>query len=233
MQSFSNVIKGNNVINQGNKEVITICFNNRQEEKCSIVNEDILLDSPILEKAYLEADEILQKARSESEKILKDSYEKGYKDGLKKGIDEGHIEINKLKKDGMKKIEDLYGKAVDEYNKYLKSKEKVIRELIIKIVRKVLNKELEFSDSLNGLVIDEISEEQSSKIIIRCSERYCSSLKSKIEEWKRDTGRSTDIFVIEDITLGKNVVVLIKDQGKTILDIDTAISNIEQIILGN
>lgn len=239
MQSLSNVIKKTNVINLGNKEVITLYFNNAVEEEIRPESETET-DNSVYENALKEAEKIIENSKIEAEKVYKETYEKahkaafekGYREGFKKGAEDAASETEKRNKTAMDKIEALYDKAVSEYNKYLSEKENEIKKLIGKIAKNVLKRELEFSDSLNEVIIDALNQEQGSKVIVRCNEKYCNSLRNRVDNWKRETGSNLDVFIIEDITIKDKSVVLIKDEGRSILDMDKVIENIGKIILG-
>lgn len=231
MQSLSNVIKRTNVVNLGNKEVITLCFNNITEDKAESNLETLSGDSA-LEDAYKAADKIIKKSKVEAERAYTGAYEKGYREGFKKGAEDAALETENRNKTSVDKIETLYNKAVSDYNKYLKEKENDIKKLIGEIAKKVLKRELEFSDSINEIIIEALIQEQGSKVIVRCNERYCNSLRNKVDNWKRETGNNLDVFIIDDITLKENSVILVKEEGRAILDIDKAIDSIGKIILG-
>jgi flagellar assembly protein FliH len=132
----------------------------------------------------------------------------------------------------MDKIEALYNKAVSDYNKYLKEKENSVKKLIAETAKKVLKRELDFTDSINDIIIEALNQEQGRKVIVRCNEKYCNSLRNSVDNWKRETGSNLDVFIIEDITINENSVILVKEEGRAILDIDKAIENIGKIILG-
>lgn len=231
MQSLSNVIKKTNVIDLGNKEVITLCINKIIEEKLQpeIVPEE---NTSVLDNAMMEAEKIIENSRKEAEKAYNEAYENGYREGFKKGAQDVTAEAEKRNKAAMDKIEQLYSKAVSEYNNYLRKKENEIKLLISNTVKNILKREMEFSDSLNEIIVDALNQEQGSKVIIRCSEKYCTSLRNRIDIWKRETGNNIDVFVIEDVTMKDNSAVLIKDEGRAVLDLNDAIDNIEKVILG-
>lgn len=180
----------------------------------------------------MEAERIIENSKIEAENAYKAAYEKGYREGFKKGAEDAALEAEKRNKTAMDKIEALYDKAVSEYNKYLSEKEKEIKKLIGKIAKNVLKRELEFSDSLNEVIIDALNHEQGSKVIVRCNEKYCNSLRNRVDNWKRETGSNLDVFIIDDIAISDNSAVLIKDEGRAILDMDRVIENVGKIILG-
>lgn len=231
MQSLSSVIKKTNVVNLGNKEVITLCFNNVIEEE---IQPELEADNDksVMEDAIREAERIIEDSKKQAENAYKEAYEKGYREGCKKGSEDAALETEKRNKTAMDKIEALYDKAVSDYNKYLSEKENEIKKLIGKIAKNVLKRELEFSDSLNEVIIDALNKEQGSKVIVRCNEKYCDSIRNRVDNWKRETGSNLDVFIIEDITIKDKSVVLIKDEGRSILDMDKVIENIGKIILG-
>jgi len=236
MQSLSNVIKKTNVVNLGNKEVITLYFNNVIEEK---VQPEVLEDendntnyNSVMEDALREAERIIENSKLDAENAYKAAYEKGYREGFKKGAEDVVSEAEKRNKTAMDKIEAIYGKAVSEYNKYLSEKENEIKKLVRKIAKNVLKRELEFSDSFNEIIIDALNQEQGSKIIVRCNEKYCNSVRNRVENWKRETGSNLDVFIIDDITISDKSIILVKDEGRSILDMDKVIENVGKIILG-
>ncbi|MFA6940973.1 MAG: hypothetical protein WCQ54_08345 [Clostridiaceae bacterium] len=231
MQSLSNVIKKTNIVNLGNKEVITLYLNNVIEKEIQSKLEPET-DNSVYQNALKEAEKIIENSKLDSKKAYKAAFEKGYKEGFKKGAEDAAIEAEKRNKTAMDKIEDLYNKAVSEYNKYLSEKENEIKKLITKIVKNVLKRELGFSDSLNEVIIDALNQEQGSKVIVRCNEKYCNSLRNRIDNWKRETGSNLDVFIIDDITINDNSAVLVKDEGRAILDMDRVMDNVGKIILG-
>jgi flagellar assembly protein FliH len=231
MQSLSNVIKRTNVIDFGNKDVITLYRSNVIEETAE---PDIVTEAQdsALEDTYKAAEEIIEKSKIEAERAYKKAYEKGYKEGCKKGTEDAAIEAKKHNEAAMDKIEALYNKAVSDYNKYLKEKENSVKKLIAETAKKVLKRELDFTDSINDIIIEALNQEQGRKVIVRCNEKYCNSLRNSVDNWKRETGSNLDVFIIEDITINENSVILVKEEGRAILDIDKAIENIGKIILG-
>lgn len=194
----------------------------------------------MIENAHREAEDIISNAKCKVDEIIyqakEDGFNKGYEEGHSIGYREGY---DTAYDEGVKKGEGIIEnanfilyQAKEEYDKFLKSKEMDIREIIVSAVENMLKKEFESKDALNELLFNILSEERNAKmIIIRVSPNYLEEIEAKIEEFKQSIGIRGEIVVLQDNYLEYGTLVVDKDDGKTTFTIEKSIEKLREILM--
>lgn len=243
MQSSYRVIKSDNVKNQGDfkidtsyKAKISSGANAIIEAQKENFESYESLAKTIIDNARDRAEDIISNAYNEVQKIQEDAYreayreggEKGYKNAYDKTITEAQKEANEIKNQASQ----IYIKARQEYEKYLENKQDEILDLVIYIARKVLKKELDNKASVVNIVKETLSQYKDAKFfIIKSNKLYIETIKEQIEHWKTHSVFKGDIFYIEEETLNKGKVIIEKDNGKLVLDVEVALEKIKEIFM--
>ena len=190
-----------------------------EEEKPKKVEIDI---ESIIEDAKVRADEILQTAVQEKEKILKDAYDdgmeimesskregydKGFSDGYNDGTKEAEkiiIEANKIKKDAVKKYKD-----------YHLDSEEVLISLVLEVCEKILNDTVEEKKSYVFSLVKKSLEKitQTETLKIRVSEHDYINLISMKNQILPLLDRVDDVQIVQDPSIAKGAVFLETDKG--------------------
>ncbi|WP_055668117.1 FliH/SctL family protein [Desnuesiella massiliensis] len=255
MQSFYSVIKNSRVETQGKKLVDTSYFTNKLSEvQLEDINEEVSekmienyenLAKSILENARKQSDEISSKAIEDAHRLEKEAYEKGYSEGVTSGYSQGHDQGYKEAYDAniekaLKEAEDIVNNAKsillsaqDQYVKYFEEKKEELIQLSLTIAGHILKRELEKDSSLDNIIFEALGESRSaSSCVIRCKGKYVSHLKSQLEAWKERLAMKAEVFVVEDNILEDGNVVIEKNNGSVVVDIDDSLDKIRKEILG-
>ncbi len=247
MQSSYNVIKNNSIKNTGNREIVTmdeagaIKAESEALAKSHIESYESLAKSilenarrkkeQILIKAYEEAKNIEEDALIRAEQLKNEAFELGHSEGYSVAYDET---MKQAKLEGeaiVASAMNLLESAKAEYEAYLQSKEKDIKDLVLTIANTVLRKEIEAEDSINSMIYEALEASKRSKnFIIRCNSRHTSELKKQSKDWKAKLGFTGDIFIVEDNSLEAGNAVIDKGNGKVIVGIDYALQRLEEIL---
>lgn len=255
MPSLYRVIKNNSVAEKHGKIIETNCEDIRESavnegnvrtfmESYESLSKSILENArresrDILFKAYEEADNAVRNADRKADAAYKEAYNKGYTEGKENGYKDAYEEAYKKNIDAansevqsmIKNAENILFQAHKRYDEYLTSKENEIRNLIIEICKSVLKREVKQTDGLNTMVLNAISEIKGSKsLIIRCHPNRLASINNEVDEWKKQLVFNGDLFVLEDISVGEDNVVIEKENGKIVTGIDVAFNTIKDIV---
>lgn len=238
------VIKADSAIKQGEKLIKTderTVQIKAASENSSFTDEILLnyenLAETIILKAKKESENIISKALSEAHIIEQQAYEKGYHQGQQNGYEDGYkesyeVNIEKAKIEAAQINDEamhLLNSAKEVYEEYLKSKEKEVIELSVKMAECILREKLERDQGLNKLIFEAIDISKKSKsYIIKCHPIHIDSVKEKVETWKHMLALNADIFVIEDLTAEPGNVVIEKENGKIQLGMDISMEKLKE-----
>lgn len=251
MQSFYSVIKNSRVETQGKKLVDTSYFTNKLSEvQLEDINEEVSekmienyenLAKSILENARKQSDEISAKAIEDAHKLEKEAYEKGYSEGVTSGYDQGYKEAydTNIEK-ALKEAEDIVNNAKTillsakiQYEKYFEEKKEELIQLSLTMAGHILKRELEKHSSLDNIIFEALGESRNaSSCVIRCKGKHVSHLKSQLEAWRERLAMKAEVFVVEDKMLEDGNVVIEKNNGSVVVDIDDSLDKIRKEILG-
>jgi flagellar assembly protein FliH len=252
MQSLYNVIKGNNVVAQGEKEIRTeflfprvIKNNNTSYEANEIDSSENraremeayeALVKTMVANARRQSEEILSKAFEEAQRLEKEAYEKAYAEGQENGYTDAYNEmIPQAAAEAEAIIENakaLLLEAKLQYETYLEDKKDEILKLSVSIAEHILKRELKSKDGLNELIYETIKESRNSDtFIIRVGKLYVDEIKVNIEKWKESLGLKADIFIVPDESINEGNAVIEKNNGKIEVGIDTGLKSIKDELL--
>lgn len=251
MPSCYNVIKKVNLENNGKKLIDTdiskIVLEKEDDviengEVQSVSQEELkaqyeYLAKTILDKARNESEEIIKEAEERSQSILEEAcqngYNKGYEAGYKESYEKHMKRVQEEKEVIINNANNLLFNAKEEYFKYLEEKKKEIIDLSIFMAEKILKvkaQEEKFLDPMIEEVLNKFS--KATTFIIKCHGNYESHLKENINQWKNSYALNSNIFVVKDDSLELGNAVIERENGKTIVGIDEGFSNIKKELLG-
>jgi len=250
MQSLYNVIKNDAVVKQGSKQIVTE-FNIEMGIKETTVqntNPGISLENyenlakNMLENARRQSEQIKFKAYEEAQRIQEEAaskgYENGYENGYREGQEQGYRDIVESATQQASEIvntaDNLIKSAREEYERYLENKKEDIKEMIMYIAEKIMQKEMAQVNVLDELIFNAISSEKNAKLfIIKTNSIYCEQIRNQVKIWKEQLAFSGDIFVVEDNSVQPGDAIIEKNNGKIVVGIGTGLEKIREVLEGN
>lgn len=254
MQSSFNVIKNNNVLKQGNKEIVTLFDNiNEREAKEKDARSNIEsyenLAKTMIENARRQSEQILSNAYNEVQNIEqnaldkialmeKEAFNKAYNEGKEKGYQDAYestiVKTAEECENIRRNIDEMLRGAQKEYNKYLVDKKDELNRLIVSIAESVLKREVKDKDAINGMIFDVIEASKDAKsFLIKTKSKYVEELKIQTISWKDQLAFKGDIFVIADEAIEEGSALIDKGNGKVEVSIDLALAKVKEILEGN
>lgn len=254
MQSLYNVIKNDAVLKQGSKEIVTE-FNiamDVKEEPVKPANVGISLENyenlakNMIENARRQSEQIKINAYEEAQRLQQEAATKGYEQGYHQGYEKGYAEgqeqgyretiesAAQQAEEMINNADNLLRSAREEYERYLEKKKEDIKEVIMQIAEKLLQKEVAQVDVLDELIFNSISSEKNAKLfVIKTNAMYCEQIRSQANMWKDQLAFSGDIFVVEDNSVQPGDAVIEKNNGKIVVGIGTGLEKIREVLEGN
>lgn len=208
---------------------------NNIKEECykDVVNE-------ILESAKKEKEKIIMHAMERASKLEREGYEKGYKQGVYNGIEDAKKKAKEeiipkaisISEEIVQNAEEILKKATEDYNNYLKSKEKEIKKLSFTIAERILNKKINEDEFFISMIENALEEAKGEKtILIKCNEVNIPIVEENIERWKLTLGIKEGIFSIKD-NLPEGEVIIEKETGIIKTGIETGLEKLKEELLG-
>jgi flagellar assembly protein FliH len=245
MQSSFKIIKSKEIDECSDKCIVTSYAKNIREIKDTPVRMSeeqgkILLDNyetlayNIIANAQRKAEKIISNSYDEATQIQIDAIKTGKKQGYDAAYTEGY-EKNVAKANAEVKIiqnnsDQMLLQTGQLYEDYFKLKEVEIKETILNIVENILQKETIKADALDKPIFEALTQIKNTKTyVIKVNGIHVESIKQKIEEFKVSLPFKGDIFVIEDKALAKDIAVISRDSGKTVISIDAALEKLREL----
>jgi flagellar assembly protein FliH len=253
MQSLYNVIKVNNVIPLGRKEIQTEFImpqriraahepirNDAANEICADyeslkakIESYEALARKMIENARRESEGLISKAYEEARKIEKDAYHKGYNEGTEAGYREAY---EQTLPQSITEAEAIINNANSvlfdaklQYETYMENRKDEILNLAIAMSEQILKRELKSKDGLNELVYEAVKASRNAEtFIIRTSKQYIEEIKEKLQNWKESLGLKGEVFVVGDDSITEGNAIIEKNNGKIEVGIDAGLNNIRQ-----
>jgi len=256
MQSLFKVIKNNSINENGIRAINT----NYEEEKLECIstsgfgNPNITssyenLASSILENARRQSDDIISNTYIRAERIEKDAYQKGFSEGEKQAYSESYnrsYEENVIKaqqeaevimtsaQELSKVADEILLNSKKEYQTFMEEKKKDIKNLVLEIVKSILQREVMAEDSINSMVINALEQVKTVKTyVIKCNKLHIEELKVAVEQWKKQLTYKCEVFIIEDKTVEPGNAVVEKDNGHLEVGIDIGFTKVKEILEEN
>ena len=247
MQSSYNIIKHTNIVNQGNKEIVTNIDSIRNRDntekdlnRAEIMELEEAFASETIQKAQAESEYILRSAREKAAAMEVEAHEKGYSEGFEEGSSKGYTDAyeNTVKvaeqeaAEIVRKANELLFQAKLEYESYLEDKAKEITLLSINMAENVLKKELAEADGLNAIVMEVLKDSRNAKaFIIRANAQHAEEIKSNIDKWRENLGLKAEFFIVADENLGPYYAIIEKNNGSVEIGLAAGIEGIKQGLL--
>lgn len=252
MQSSYNLIKENRVLSGETKKIKTEYISKKLEEISDETNESITIEEAqkyissyekigqgIIEEAKRKREQYMLESIERANELEKDAYEKGYKQGLLNGHEDGkkaafekHIpEAKKEAEEIIKNATKSLKFASEDYNKYLEEKKKDILNLVLEVSRKVLNREILEKPSINSLIEQALYLSKGAEnVIVKCNSIHISELKSNIEIWKPSYNIVGEIFLLPDDNMKPGNAIIEKDSGIIEVGIEIGMEKIKNAL---
>ncbi|HZJ77160.1 MAG TPA: FliH/SctL family protein [Oscillospiraceae bacterium] len=224
----------NNVDNEGKGQLYTQAV----EDPQTIIDEAKLRADAIIKAAELESDEIINKteieqqaitseAYTESNKVLENAREKGYKQGLSEGKEAGLKTVDNL----IEEIKQIKQNVLFEKKVVAKKLEEEIIELVISCIKKVTNHELEKDHELLLNLIENGIERctYTDTLIIRVSENNYETVNPFKNKIYIMTEGIDNIEIKKDPALEDGSIIIETISGTVDAGIQTQIAQIEQM----
>lgn len=250
----SNVIKNTKIKSNERKEIVTEGYAKVNDQSLEDIKGIIEENSSENYKAITEfASGIVKNAKKEAEKIRERSIldaqeieakarEEGYKAGEKEGYDKaynetvtkGKIEVENFKSLAEQNASTMMANAKYNYEKYVVDNREDIKKLALSIAENILKREVKNEDGINDMIYSAVELSKNSElIIIKCNKNHVDSLKSAVENWKRELPTLKQIFIIEDNFLEDGSSIIEKNNGKIKVDINIGLDKIKSEILSS
>lgn len=262
MQSLFNVIKNSSINNNGMRAIETSYIEEKLETsesleqdsvndaiKASIIANYENLANSIVENARRQSDEILSNTYIRAERIEKDAYKKAYEEGEKQAYSDSYnraYEENVIKaqeeaeviingaQEVAKFADSILLNTNKEYEAYLEEKKTEVKDLILEIVKGILQREVKAEDSINKMVINALDQVKTVKTyVIKCNNLHVKELKAAVEVWQKQLTYKCEVFVIEDGSMEPGNAVVEKDNGHLEVGIDIGFTRVKEILEEN
>lgn len=194
----------------------------------------------ILAQAESDKQRILDDAKKLSLDIEKSAYEEGYSQGLKNGHEDGYkdayekavIDANLEFEDKIKEATDLLLSSKTFVSDLAISKKNEIIGLSIAIAEKVLARELESKDSLEGIFDKTLLEIKDKKsLVIKVNPLYKESIEKKISDLRDELSLTDDIHVMALSSIEKGNVLIESENSTISVGLDVALESIKTELL--
>lgn len=228
------------------KKVISIKLFNNPGKIVDVydLKEENSIPSELVEEARLEAEQIRQQVKNETDDLYAElrrsresweqekgilvsaANEEGYKAGWEEGQRQGYLEYQGLLKDAQKIIQ----AAKHDHHAYLETSEKTILDLSIHIAKKILGTKIEengdYFISLVKKAVKEVKEFQDVQIHVHPT--HYESLLEKKDELLAVFAHDTNLFIYPDSDLLEGSCLIESPYGRIDASIDTQLSEIKQ-----
>lgn len=248
---MSNVIKSFRVVEKESVEEVV-----KQVENTD--NVDNIIKSVLLNEAKTEADVIIKIAEERSRQILSEieeqrviiinsaqeqshdiieearklgydeGYEKGYNKGFQKGYDEGKLVSDDLITESL----NIKEKYITTRNKLLKELENDIIQLVINIYEKILDKEIEEGDdTITSLVLNGIKNlDPTDKLTIIVSKEDYPKLEESKDQILANASLINELDMKYDINLSKGDCILETAKGSIDISIRDQLEEVKELL---
>lgn len=258
MQLSSRVIKHINVDETGSRSILTknIPIKVNKNSKNNLSNSEVSLDKDseeekryknianmILEEARRKSEAIILKANIDAKNIEEEAHNKGYSRGYNEGQDKGYsdglergeLEASKIKEEvitsAQEDANDIIFSAKEEYEAYLLNKKEEIKLLMLQISESLFKEKISDFQIIEKAIFEAIEASKNTEnFIIKANKEICSKLKNSMEKYKETLTFSTEVHIVNDVTIENNKVVIEKNNGKTIIDFNEAYNSIDELI---
>jgi type III secretion protein L len=167
----------------------------------------------ILQKAQTEAEEIVRKAHEDKEREKQDGYQAGYQEGLAQ-------------------VTELLAKARVEYEQTLKNASKEMLSLAFKIAEKIVGKQLEMDKTI---IMDIVSQalqtvRQSRQITLRVNPEDAKVLKANKDAFLEKLGHGREIDVLEDKKVERGGCIIESEIGIVEAQLQTQLDRLKKVL---
>lgn len=212
---------------------------NREEKEKALRNKFYKEDEKVvMDNALARAREIIEKARADAEKLIKDAhiqkleiekqaFEKGYAEGFEKGKKEAFQQNTKRWEECLEQFNLLRKQLLEQNNIYLDYLEKQALNIALYTAEKILSQKIEvdskFYLNLIKKALEKVAEDKS--LYIRIAERDYEKLKEMKELSNLQRGMSKINF-IKDPLLSSGECIIYSDYFEIDAGIHTQVENI-------
>ncbi|MBN2897917.1 MAG: hypothetical protein JXO44_03990 [Clostridia bacterium] len=180
----------------------------------------------MLDDAKAQADELLESAQDEYERVVKDAYDnameimenakkEGFSEGYKEGYDQGYKEGYEATEGLIEEADAIKQDAMTHYNEILQGSEAEMIDLVLEVVQKILQKEMDDDESvIFNLVKAGLRRITQTEVLkIRVSEADYINLVSMKKRIMPLLDKVEDIVIIQDDNMVKGDCAIETDSG--------------------
>lgn len=186
------------------------------EEKSSVNEEELkALAEDILSDANARADEILENARREAEKIKKDAYDAAFAEANAKGYEQGSTKAEAEYQTLIREVNDERARLEEEYTKRYGSMEKELVDTLMEVFSKVTHTIAEDNKEIVLFLINRVMSDvdATGDFLIRVSKEDYPFLFGNQGKIYCASPNDINISVLEDSSLSRNQCVIETDGG--------------------
>jgi flagellar biosynthesis/type III secretory pathway protein FliH len=173
----------------------------------------------IRERAEQQADEIVKQAEIEAEQLKANAFNQGYEEGKNAAA----AELSEVVASSSRRLQQIEAQA-----------EPQLRDLAVKIARKIIGKELEFApEAVVDVVKQALSEKarQRREIFLRVHPDDLQLIRESKAELIEILSRAKEIGIREDKEISRGGVVIETDAGTIDAQIDTQLEVFEKVLM--
>lgn len=218
-----NIVIGDSACVQMSDEQGKVLLDNYENLAYNIISNAQRKAEKIVSSSYDQATQIHIDAIKTGKK---QGYDAAYKEGYEKNVAKANAEVKIIQNNS----DQMLLQTGELYENYFKQKEAEIKDTILNIVENILQKETIKADALDKPIFEALAQIKNTKTyVIKVNGIHVESIKQKVEDFKISLPFKGDIFVIEDKTLAKDIAVISRDSGKTVISIDAALEKLREL----
>lgn len=240
MQSSFNVIKNPHINIEGDEVIQTEYASHKaievvESDKAHVKESIEKLSEIIIKDAKIKSETLLEEAKNRAVSIQKEAHDFGYDEGFNKGYKEGMEkslkEGNEKKQEIINSAEKLLYSAKEQYESYFKEKQGEFLNIICEVAYNYLKKEVQEKSSITNMIKEELVKIKNSKtILIKINPSYMDELEKNLDLWKTTLGLTDSVFLLPDDSMELGDVIIEKDNGKIVLNLQYAMDKIKDAI---
>lgn len=229
------------------KKIISIKIFEQVSQENEVATTPIYIDKQveeILNKANLQADDIIKSAKNEAdnfqqqiveekqafeyekEKIAEQAREEGYSAGLEEGREKGYLEYCEI----IHLAKEVVDSSKVEYRNHIESAEKAILDLGLKVAGKIIGKSLEDSNEAFISIVKRALKEarENQEVQLHVHPTYYDFLLANKEELIMLFPKEVDFYIYPDDELSESSCIIESANGRIDASIDSQLEEIKR-----
>ena len=183
----------------------------------------------ILDEARRKADELESEIQGKVDKVEREAYDKGYKDGRESGFQEGRGEVERL----VETIHRIISTAIEKRNEIIEGSETQVINLVLLITKKVIKV---ISENQKNVVINNVVQalrklKSRGDVAIRVNLADLDLTSEHINDFMKMVENVKSVTVLEDSSVDRGGCIIETDFGQIDARISSQLHEIEEKIL--